>query len=313
MYNDTQATFFSAPGRIVVIGDVHGDVQRFMQCLYAARVFNQKLEWIAEPADTIVVQLGDQIDSASRVSSVAGDEWEQLCDVEMVYLTDRLDAMARLRGGRVLSLLGNHELMNVQGEFSYVSEKSAGKLPLERRGKMFRPGGPLAKVLAKRTLVTQIGRSVFCHAGILPHHLIAADNKLHRLNEVTRAFLNRAPMRQDEVALLNHAVMDMQGVLWTRMYVELAEANREVLASAVSDVLGTLGASRIFVGHNTVPAITGLLDGKLFFMDAGLSRAYATTATQFLQIWNPDTEQERMEVVQISPPENLRDGATAGV
>lgn len=297
MYNEAQATFFHPPGRLVVIGDVHGDVQRFLQCLYATKVFNTHLEWIAEPRDTLVVQLGDQIDSLSRTGSAP--EWENLCDVEMLTLADRLDQIARLGGGRVLSLLGNHEIMNVEGEFSYVSPASTEKMPLVRRQRMFQPGGDLAKILAKRNLVLKIGSMVFCHAGILPHHLILVDNHIHMLNEVMRKYLRNKPLTEEELIIFKTAIMDMQGILWTRMYVELSEANGSVFREAIESVLERLSAKRIFIGHNTVMNVTSLLEGKVFLMDAGLSRAYGTDRLQCLDIRQPDTPHESMQLLQI--------------
>lgn len=298
MFNDVQATYFSAPSRILVIGDVHGDIQRFLQCLYAARVLNANFEWIAEPKDTIVVQLGDQVDSLSRGGA---STWEQLCDVEMIHLTDRLDRIARLHGGRVLSLLGNHELMNVAGEFAYVSEHSRQKIPIEHRRKMFQPGGSLAQILAKRSIVVKIGKSVFCHGGILPHHLILVQNQLHTFNEIVRKFLRGHSLQTlSEVQVFHSIVQDMQGILWTRLYVELAENNMQALQEAIDDVLVRTESTRIFTGHNTVPRVTSLLNGKIFLTDAGLSRAYSNTSIQCIQIHHPDTEHERIETLTIS-------------
>ena len=51
---------------IYMIGDIHGDIKRFKEILIDSRVINENLEWIAEPSDTIIVQLGDQIDSLNR-------------------------------------------------------------------------------------------------------------------------------------------------------------------------------------------------------------------------------------------------------
>lgn len=298
MYNEAQPTFFQAPGRIVVIGDVHGDVQRFLHCLYAAKVFNTHLEWIAEPRDTIVIQLGDQIDSLSRGPSET--QWENLCDVEMIHLADRLDSIARLQGGRVLSLLGNHELMNVTGDFTYVSSASQQRLPLHRRQQMFRPGGSIAKILAKRNVVLKVGSMLFCHAGLLPHHMMLVDDQIHKLNEIMRKFLKGLEITQEDASTLNAGILDPQGLLWTRMYVELGEANMEVLASAVQNVLDRAGARRIFVGHNTVPQITGILEGRVFFIDAGLSRAYGTDRIHCIDIMHPDTEKEQLQVLTIT-------------
>ena len=52
--------------RIIVIGDIHGDIKRFKSILIDSKIINNNFEWIAEPPNTIIVQLGDQIDSLNR-------------------------------------------------------------------------------------------------------------------------------------------------------------------------------------------------------------------------------------------------------
>ena len=47
--------------RIIVIGDIHGDMQMLIKCLEIARLIDKQKKWIG--GETIVVQVGDQIDS----------------------------------------------------------------------------------------------------------------------------------------------------------------------------------------------------------------------------------------------------------
>ena len=46
--------------RIIVLGDLHGDWEMTINSLKVANLINKKLNWIGK--DTVVVQLGDQID-----------------------------------------------------------------------------------------------------------------------------------------------------------------------------------------------------------------------------------------------------------
>ena len=300
MFNDTQPCNIPSAGRIVVIGDVHGDVQRFMKCLYACNIINTNLQWIAVPKDTVVVQLGDQVDSLSRGGT---EQWETASDVEMIYMTDRLDGIARVYGGRVLSLLGNHELMNVMGQFMYVSAKSVSALPLSLRHAMFKPGGTIAHLLAKRNVIVKIGSHLFCHGGIIPAFFEEAAN-FQQINYVTQKFLKRQPLTDTETQLLESVVFSESGILWTRLYMDLANSDLALLQKILDDLHSVMKTKRLYVGHNTVQNISFVHQAKLVFADASLSRAYTSPYMQVIDIRNPDTDQEEMLVVQVSEKVN---------
>ncbi|MGA1048789.1 MAG: metallophosphoesterase, partial [Minisyncoccia bacterium] len=163
--------------RVVVIGDLHGDISTLCSCLYMTNIINSNLEWIAQPSNTIVVQIGDQVDSLSR--NEVNQNWEKISDYSLIKFTDRIDEIAKKKGGRFISLIGNHEIMNVLNCFEYVSElsmrKSGGHYG---RSKKFSPGGELAKILAKRPVIQKIGPLLFCHAGLLPHHLNIVNSNI---------------------------------------------------------------------------------------------------------------------------------------
>ena len=135
---------FPAQRRVIVIGDIHGDFEIAIKCLILAGcikyieppnnktvsvmdAFFNTLEWIG--ADTHVVQLGDQIDrvrpqqwDANDISRDTAFE-DEGSTLEIFYLFHYLDELAKKHGGRVLSIIGNHEIMNVAGDFRYVSKK----------------------------------------------------------------------------------------------------------------------------------------------------------------------------------------------
>jgi hypothetical protein len=101
-------TVLPAVDRIIAIGDIHGDFRALLQCLRAARVIDNQRNWIG--GKTVVVQLGDQIDSRCRADfcevDTKGDE------LEILYFLDKLHKEAEKVGGAVYGLLGNHEIMN---------------------------------------------------------------------------------------------------------------------------------------------------------------------------------------------------------
>jgi len=131
--------------RIIVIGDIHGDLDVAVKCLILAGciapisppeiktienmdAFFKMLKWIG--GDTQVVQLGDQIDRVrprkwdrNSISQTKAHE-DEGSTLEIFYLFWHLNYLAqqaRPQAGAVHCIIGNHEIMNVEGDFSYVS------------------------------------------------------------------------------------------------------------------------------------------------------------------------------------------------
>jgi hypothetical protein len=119
--------------RIIAIGDLHGDYILTINSLKKANLIKDNninngtdidlIEWIG--CDTVVVQVGDQIDRcrpyAERCNVKNTTVNDEASDIKILKLLTNLHEKAIKDGGMVISLLGNHELMNVNGNMNYVS------------------------------------------------------------------------------------------------------------------------------------------------------------------------------------------------
>jgi len=267
---------YPLPDRLIVIGDLHGDIKRLKDILVNASIINNRLEWIADPPRTIVVQVGDQVDSLNR--NPDADNWEKLNDICLLHFTHSLDLIARAKGGMFISMIGNHELMNIMGNFSYVSQKSM----VDNRIDMFKPKGNLSTLLAHRPLVLKIGNLFFCHAGITKDHLEILNKHqkpLSYLNDIWKRYmLHNEVEESDKEIFENIIVQPEKGILWTR------ELGTE---EDISYVLNNLECQYIFIGHTAVNKIS-LLFNKIWLTDNGISRAFNTDQYQYIDIVNKE-------------------------
>lgn len=170
----TPPTRVKATGRVIAVGDIHGDMRKWIRCLELAGVLTShggRPVWVG--GDTVVVQLGDVLDR--------GDN-----EIAVVLMLRDLDRQAREQGGAVYMLNGNHESLNVCGNFRYVtrgafteSAIAAGLREdslkiwdnlLKSRLKLYAPGGPMARELAKNPTVLIVNDTLFVHGGVLPAH-----------------------------------------------------------------------------------------------------------------------------------------------
>lgn len=294
MFNDDQPGTISAVPRIICIGDVHGDLGRLIEILKIVKIIDGNTRWIAEPKNTIVVQLGDQVDSLSRGTT---KDWETVADVEVLRFMDQLDVIARREGGRVISILGNHELMNVLGDFNYVSQNSMNASGgIEKRRIAFRQGGSIAQLLSKRNVIVKIGNFTFCHGGLLPAHLEMVQNNHSYINMIMRKFLRGEALSLFEKNILDEHIIGFNGILWTRKYFELVVSNQhEELERTIRDVCSKMQSTSIVVGHNTVPHVSGFLQGALWLVDAALSRSYDSSYNEILEILHDDNPSQNTE------------------
>jgi hypothetical protein len=260
--------------RIIIIGDVHGDIKRFKSILIDSKIINNNLEWIADPPNTIIVQLGDQIDSLNRNTN---ENWEILNDYEMIYFTEHLNNIARVKGGFCISLIGNHELMNVIGDFSYVSPLN--KNDEKSREKLFKPKGSIGLILAKRPLIIKIRDLIFCHAKLELEHLklLKKYNKdIFYINHIWNNYLENNKINIEDKEIIDNIIIGSNGILWNRNNNDSIKTN---------ELYNELGISYMFVGHTALDKIT-LVDNQLWYCDTGLSRAFGTTKYQYIDIDN---------------------------
>jgi hypothetical protein len=94
------------PETVIAIGDVHGDFDDFVSILQRTGLIDKQNHWTG--GKTTFVQVGDLIDRGPKPR-------------EVMDLMKALEREAAQAGGRVISLLGNHEMMNIMGDLRYVT------------------------------------------------------------------------------------------------------------------------------------------------------------------------------------------------
>lgn len=253
-----------APARIIAVGDLHGDLNATRAALRAGGVIDDKDAWIG--GDAMLVQTGDQLDR--------GDDEHKILD-----LFDKLEGDAKAKGGSVVVLNGNHEVMNVALDFRYVTERGfsdfgqpgaaadprIGTLPEKSRGRAaaFLPGGSAAKRLAKRPIVAVVGDNVFVHGGVSPKHVRYG---IERMNREVSAWMN------GEAREVSPAVVGDDGPIWLRRYSAQTGADD---CKVLKETLGLLGAKRMIVGHTPQrEGITSACEEQVWRIDVGLAKHY---------------------------------------
>ncbi|MFT4623429.1 MAG: 3',5'-cyclic AMP phosphodiesterase CpdA [Myxococcota bacterium] len=234
--------------RLVAIGDLHGDSAAAQAVLQLAGLVDESGHWAG--GDTVLVQTGDTTDRGPDSRGV-------------LDLLRRLSDEAVAAGGRVVPLLGNHETMNLLGDWRYVSaEDLLGFGGEAARREALGATGEYGQWLRGRDTVALIDGTVFVHGGVTPAF---AKHGVDAMNAAVRD----AVIAGDRSA----QVIGADGPLWYRGYVQDPPSDA---CPRLDQALASLGAQRMVVGHTTRRngRVEVRCGGRLTVIDTGISAHY---------------------------------------
>ncbi len=241
-----------APEPLIAIGDLHADLAAAQRAFHIAGVTDAQGRWALKGG--VVVQTG--------ALTARGPDGEPL----LRWIRD-LEGQAAAAGSRFVVLLGNHEVMNLHGDWRYVSQgdiESFGGLEARRRALSLSARGEWARWLLTKEAVALVGDTALVHGGVSEEFAAPAPDLSRR---VTEAVLTdpRAPILGD------------RGPLWYRGY--WLRPEEEVCAEAAR-ALALLGARRMVMGHTTQAdgRVHARCGGALLAIDTGISRLYGGRA-----------------------------------
>lgn len=290
---DVPQYIFPPKKRIIAIGDLHGDLKLTKKSLLLAKVIDENDEWIADP-DTVVIQVGDQLDSCRPTP----DDTKQIggstiIDMDVIYYLNDLHKKAQKKDkdSGVYSLLGNHELMNVQGDMRYVSKsdvdnfKTPSDIKMEhstdKRTLCFKPGNQCAILLAcTRHTAIVIGSNLFVHAGILP--AISKKYGIKDINIIVKKWL--LGELEDNNQNLKEILRDWDtSPFWQRILGSLPKnlsiKSSEECLKYLDPVLKIYNINNMIIGHTpqfhvNKSGINSTCSRKLWRIDVGASSAF---------------------------------------
>lgn len=257
-------TFASAESRVVAIGDLHGDfdaARRVMRLIGATNIYDQ---WIG--GDLVVVQVGDQTDR--------GDGERAIID-----MFERLSDEAYAAGGALYVLNGNHEVMNIEEDFRYVTSGGWNEFadislnnaparvwdyPAYQRGRVaaFLPGGPYASILGEHNTIIVVNDTLFVHGGVHMSHVNAG---LENINSAVQSWMKgyraKPPVLSGD-----------ESPIWSRKF---SRNTGRSDCLYLERVLDAVGVSRMVVAHTVQPnGITSACNGQVWRVDVGMSAHY---------------------------------------
>lgn len=245
--------------RRVVVGDIHGELEGFMEILGKAGLIDGEGRWTGE--GDILIQTGDVVDRGPA-------------SCEALHFLAKLQKEATIAGGGVARLCGNHELMLLQGYYEYADYDDPRAVADELKDEIMN-GDILASYTDGERLYTHaglrsavreavIGKTEAVKRGSMPAEidLVLLSNRINEIfrDSVMNDFTEQHPIFN--VGRDRGGSDPVGGIFWC----DLSSISPSVEAHLIKQVFGHTPTGK--AGVETARGL-GLID-----VDAGMCRVY---------------------------------------
>ena len=250
---DSQVVFNEVE-KVIALSDVHGQFGILKKLLLANEVIDENDNWKLGKGHLVIV--GDNLDRGNQV-------------LEILWFLFYLQKEAEIAGGKVQVLLGNHEIMVLQGDIRYINKKYyyTSAIFKNQYYHFFRKGSVLGDWIASHKVLTSVNKNLFVHGGVSEAVL---DLNLS-LKEINNTFTKKL-LRAKEESILKDSLLTLlystEGPVWYRGYFKKENFNKKNIKS----ILTRLDQKRIIVGHTSQDKITAMFGGKIIAVDCSIKK-----------------------------------------
>jgi len=289
------------PNKIICIGDIHGDFKIFKKVLSMCNLIDEKDNWIG--GKTFVVQMGDTLDGKRPGVNISREFIEESGEVEIIKYIIYLDSQAKTAGGRVISILGNHELYPYYfaNDKSFIRDyvkkadiKAYKKEYNTDRIKFFQPGAIGASLLGRtRPLILQLGEFLFIHGSLTESFIEQNIDKygyvdIDKINKETSYWLQGKSKIPYYLSKL-----DETNPVFSRFYSNKKQLQEETCKKIKEQIKKFKGVKHVIMGHTSYKEINSACQGTLIRTDVALSRAFGGTIS--------DKKLQALEIIRDRP------------
>ncbi len=245
---DHQVEYNDIP-KVAAISDIHGQYDIMFDLLSSNGIIDDEGNW--HFGDGHLVITGDIFDRGDKV-------------LEIVWFLIDLERQAKAAGGKVHTLIGNHEWMVLSSDVRYIHKKYryVSALFKKQYNLLFGHDSFIGNWLRSKPIYVKINGTGFVHGGI-SEELFDYTN-MEDLNTI----YYEEVLSQD--TLKNSALADFltntESPLWFRGYAYEGEYDER----RTKKLLKKMNADRIVVGHTSMPNIFSINNNRIIFIDSSI-------------------------------------------
>jgi hypothetical protein len=183
-----------------------------------------------------------------------------------LWLLYKLEEEAKEKGGYVHIILGNHEIMNLSGDFPFVQPKyfNSAKLMAKSYEDLYGPDTELGRWLRSKNIMERIGDYLCLHGGVSAT-INAKRMTLPDINNQCRPFYDQGqhPEKFTDRSLWDFFEGNNISPFWYRGYFLEPKAPE----SQIDETLALYHCKKIIVGHTILDNVSLLYNGKVIGID----------------------------------------------
>lgn len=270
---------YKQPEKLLAISDIEGNFNAFYSLLLANAVIDTNYNWTYGNGHLVLI--GDFMDRGDNVTPV-------------LWLIYKLEQAAKEHGGMVHFILGNHEILNLNGVTNYVdhkyikiAQKYSGKIDKKAAYKNFMSDNQeLVRWMKSKNTIEKIGNTLFVHGGISPQ-LVSSGLKIDEINSIIRRRLKNGVANNSYDKLDEEFLLNSLGPLWFRgLAIPYRNHYKKSSSREVYKAVRYFKVDHIAIGHTIASQVSLDFDGRVIRTDVKHSKTKGAAGTQGLLITN---------------------------
>lgn len=248
-----QVVEYNGDFNIVALSDMHGQFDLSRELLINNKIIDDKHNWLLGNDHLVIT--GDVFDRGDKVT-------------EILWLLYDLEQQAEKAGGKVHLLLGNHEVMILNGDERYLHPKYLKTKQLLKKdfAELFGKQSLLGAWLRTKNVLVKVNGYLFTHGGFHPH-LAEHQFTLADINQLFKANLVKSELPSPRKGWGKY-LHKSNGPIWYRGYFK----DEGATALEIELLLSHFDVKKIVVGHTSQSQIKLKHKGKVVAIDSSLKK-----------------------------------------
>jgi len=241
--------------KVAAASDFHGQYELMMTLLENNHIIDNKGNWAFANGHFVIT--GDIFDRGDKVT-------------EILWFLYGLEQQAKQVGGKVHLLLGNHEVMVLNGDLRYLHPKYVATAKSFRRPfeQLYDKDTLLGRWLRSKSVLVKVNNMLFAHGGFHPS-LAKEKRTLVEINQTFKNNLVTGELNQPRKGWGEY-LHKSHGPIWYRGYFQENNIDTGAGMEEIDLLLNHFDVEHVVVGHTSQKQVETRYQGRVIAIDSSI-------------------------------------------